>query len=126
MTRNGHQDTQAIAPPRTLFITGCAAAAPPAWPVTVHVAKLLGSGPQSHKGETIGLEHDSPRPCPGGPGSFDVTDLQITASETVAYCHGILRILDSSGRLTIGLRKEGGQWRIAHEHHSYPFELESG
>lgn len=62
---------------------------------------------------------------PGGPGSFDVTDLQINASETVAYCHAILRVLDSSARLTIGLRKENGQWLIAHEHHSYPLELGS-
>jgi uncharacterized protein (TIGR02246 family) len=63
---------------------------------------------------------------PGGPGSFDVAELQITASETVAYAHAILRIFDSSARLTMGLRKEGGQWRIAHEHHSYPIELASG
>ena len=63
---------------------------------------------------------------PGGPGSFGVTELQITASETVAYAHAILRIFDSSARLTIGLRKEGGQWLIAHEHHSYPIELASG
>lgn len=61
---------------------------------------------------------------PGGPGSFDLAELQITAGETVAYCHAILGVLDSSARLTIGLRKEGGQWRIAHEHHSYPFEIE--
>lgn len=62
---------------------------------------------------------------PGGLGSFDVTELQITASETVAYAHAILRILDSSARLTIGMRKEHGQWVIAHEHHSYPIELAS-
>ena len=63
---------------------------------------------------------------PGGPGSFDVTELQIAASETVAYAHAILRILDSSARLTIGMHKEDGQWLIAHEHHSYPMELASG
>lgn len=63
---------------------------------------------------------------PGGPGSFDVTELQTTAGETVAYAHAILRIFDSSARLTLGLRKEDGQWLIAHEHHSYPLELESG
>jgi uncharacterized protein (TIGR02246 family) len=61
---------------------------------------------------------------PGGAGSFDLAELQISASETVAYCHAILKIFDSRGRLTIGLRKEGGQWLIAHEHHSYPIELE--
>lgn len=62
---------------------------------------------------------------PGGPGSFDITELQIAAGETVAYAHAILRIFDSRARLTIGLRKEGGQWVIAHEHHSYPIELAS-
>ena len=62
---------------------------------------------------------------PGGPGSFDVTELHITAGETVAYAHAILRIFASSARLTIGMRKEEGQWLIAHEHHSYPIELAS-
>ena len=61
---------------------------------------------------------------PDGPGSFEVTELRITAGETVAYCHAILKILDSKGRLTIGMRKEDRRWLIAHEHHSYPIELE--
>ena len=56
----------------------------------------------------------------GGPGSFDVTELQITTSDSVAYCHALLKIFDSTARLTIGLRKERGQWLIGHEHHSYP------
>jgi uncharacterized protein (TIGR02246 family) len=62
---------------------------------------------------------------PGGPGgSFDVTELRVTAGEDVAWCHAILRVRDSSARLTMGLRREGGQWVIAHEHHSYPLPLE--
>jgi uncharacterized protein (TIGR02246 family) len=56
----------------------------------------------------------------GGPGSFEVTELRITARDTVAYCHALLKIFDSTARLTMGLRKEGGQWLVAHEHHSYP------
>jgi ketosteroid isomerase-like protein len=56
----------------------------------------------------------------GGPGSFDVTELHITASDTVAYCHALVRIFDSTARLTMGLRKEGAEWLVAHEHHSYP------
>ena len=63
---------------------------------------------------------------PGGPGSFDVTELRIVASESVAYCHALVTIFDSKVRVTIGLRKEKGQWLIAHEHHSYPIELKSG
>ena len=56
----------------------------------------------------------------GGPGSFELTDVRITAGDTIAYCHGLLKIFDSTARLTMGLRKEGGQWLVAHEHHSYP------
>jgi ketosteroid isomerase-like protein len=79
------------------------------------------TGMEEYKG-TWNLFFDFNR---GGPGSFDVTDLRITASESVAYCHGFLKIFDSMARITIGLRKEGGRWLIAHEHHSYPVELES-
>jgi uncharacterized protein (TIGR02246 family) len=57
---------------------------------------------------------------PGGSGSFDVTELQITAGQGVAFAHAILKVGESSARLTIGLRNEDGQWLIAHEHHSYP------
>jgi uncharacterized protein (TIGR02246 family) len=60
---------------------------------------------------------------PGGPGSFDVTELRIVADESVAYCHAIVKIFDSQVRVTVGLRKEKEQWLIAHEHHSYPIEL---
>jgi len=63
---------------------------------------------------------------PGGPGSFDVTELRVIASESVAYCHALVKIFDSKVRVTIGLRKEGRQWLIAHEHHSYPIDLNSG
>jgi uncharacterized protein (TIGR02246 family) len=63
---------------------------------------------------------------PGGPGSFDVTELRIVASESVAYCHALVKVSDAKVRVTIGLRKRRGQWLIAHEHHSYPIELTSG
>jgi uncharacterized protein (TIGR02246 family) len=56
----------------------------------------------------------------GGDGSFDVTELHISASDTAAFCHALLRIFNSTARLTVGLRKERGQWVITHEHHSYP------
>jgi ketosteroid isomerase-like protein len=59
---------------------------------------------------------------PGGPASFDMTDLQITASDTVAFCHALVKVFDSTARLTVGLRKENGRWVVAHEHHSYPLE----
>jgi uncharacterized protein (TIGR02246 family) len=61
---------------------------------------------------------------PGGPGAFEVMELQISAGADVAFCHAIFEVMDSRRRLTVGLRKEAGQWRIAHEHHSYPLEAD--
>lgn len=63
---------------------------------------------------------------PGGPESFAITELAITSGDTVAFAHGLLHIDGSKepvGRLTIGLRKEDDTWKIAHEHHSYPLNL---
>jgi ketosteroid isomerase-like protein len=54
-----------------------------------------------------------------------VTELRIIAGESVAYCHALVKIFDSKVRVTIGLRKERTGWLIAHEHHSYPIELNS-
>src|SRR5688500_8683850 len=62
---------------------------------------------------------------PGGPGSFEVTELPITAGEQVAWCHALLRVRDSTARLTMGLRRENGEWVVAHEHHSYPLDLKN-
>jgi uncharacterized protein (TIGR02246 family) len=62
---------------------------------------------------------------PGGPGSFNVTELRIVASDSVAFCHALVKVSDATVRVTIGLRKARGQWLIAHEHHSYPMELDS-
>lgn len=61
---------------------------------------------------------------PGGPGAFDVTELRVVAGDSVAYCHALVKILDSKVRVTFGLQREEQQWLIAHEHHSYPIEIE--
>ena len=61
---------------------------------------------------------------PGGPGAFDLTELRVVAGDSVAYCHALVKIFDSKVRVTIGLRKEAEKWLIAHEHHSYPVEIE--
>lgn len=64
-------------------------------------------------------------------GSFDIVSLDITAGDEVAFAIAILRCGSKAElqkdntprlRLTIGLRKENGQWQIAHEHHSFPLE----
>jgi len=63
--------------------------------------------------------------------AFDIEELDITAGEDVAFAVAIMRCGSStvSGspepggfpfRLTIGLRKIDGDWRITHEHHSVP------
>ena len=63
--------------------------------------------------------------------AFDVEGLQICAGDTVAFAVAIMRCGSAtvSGppvpggfqfRLTIGLCKVDGAWRIQHEHHSVP------
>jgi uncharacterized protein (TIGR02246 family) len=62
---------------------------------------------------------------------FEITSLEVTAGDTVAYAFALLRCgkpeelaakPDLRLRLTLGLRKEDGRWRVAHEHHSFPDE----
>lgn len=61
--------------------------------------------------------------------SFEIVSLDVTAGEDVAYAWALLRCgtkselrhdPDNRLRLTIGLRKDGGRWVVAHEHHSFP------
>jgi uncharacterized protein (TIGR02246 family) len=60
--------------------------------------------------------------------SFDILTLDVESSHDVAYAHALLRCgmpeevardPERRLRLTIGLRKEGGRWVVAHEHHSF-------
>jgi uncharacterized protein (TIGR02246 family) len=60
----------------------------------------------------------------GGPGAFNVSEIAVTASGDVAFATAILTIFGSPLRLTMGLRREGGRWLIAHEHHSYAVKLD--
>ena len=63
--------------------------------------------------------------------AFDIEELAITAGKDVAFAVAIMRCGSGSSsgppeqggflfRLTIGLRKVDGSWRIANEHHSVP------
>jgi len=63
--------------------------------------------------------------------SFEIVSLDLTAGEDVAFAWALLRCgtqdelrkdPENRLRLTIGLRKEGGKWIVAHEHHSYPYK----
>ena len=62
-------------------------------------------------------------------GTFDIVELNITAGDTVAFATALLRCGSKAElaknnsprlRLTIGLRKLRGRWKITHEHHSFP------
>jgi uncharacterized protein (TIGR02246 family) len=63
--------------------------------------------------------------------SFEITELEVVASEDVAYAFALLRCGTPEElranpanrlRLTLGLRKAGGRWVVTHEHHSFPIE----
>jgi uncharacterized protein (TIGR02246 family) len=63
------------------------------------------------------------------PVAFDFHDIEITAGESVAFATAIGNCVyvDPKGdrqplqfRLTMGLRKIDGRWRVMHEHHSVP------
>jgi ketosteroid isomerase-like protein len=63
------------------------------------------------------------------PINFDFEDVEITAGFYVAFATAIGRCIniDQAGkpeplvfRLTMGLKKIGGQWCVMHEHHSLP------
>ena len=60
---------------------------------------------------------------------FEVVELSVTAGADVAWVHALLRcsteadLAEHPGRrlrVTLGLRRDGGRWRVAHEHHSFP------
>ena len=63
--------------------------------------------------------------------AFDIKELTVTAGQDVAFAVAVMRCgpdsssnpADKDGflfRLTVGLRKVDGDWRITHEHHSEP------
>ena len=59
--------------------------------------------------------------------AFDIEDIAITAGDDVAFAVVVMRCGPPQDtfpfRLTIGLRKIDGDWRIMHEHHSVPSEV---
>ena len=70
-----------------------------------------------------------------GPMQYEYKELCVQADEDVAFASGLIRMAGDMGegkvsetyiRSTLGLRKFDGQWRIMHEHTSYPTDMESG
>jgi uncharacterized protein (TIGR02246 family) len=64
--------------------------------------------------------------------AFDVREIEITAGDNVAFAVALMRCSGTSAkgkhdeltfRLTVGLRKIDGRWRIVHEHHSVPSSI---
>jgi PhnB protein len=60
---------------------------------------------------------------------FVITELGVTTSEDIAFCHALVHLTGSRTdgsesdvwfRETLGLRKAGGAWKIAHAHESVP------
>ena len=65
----------------------------------------------------------------GEPAAFAFRDVQVTCGQDVAFATatGSCKTLGANGaleplefRLTMGLRKIDGRWRVMHEHHSVP------
>jgi uncharacterized protein (TIGR02246 family) len=62
--------------------------------------------------------------------AFDVLDLDVVAGDDVAFAVATMRCEGAHDkgepsyfldfRLTVGLRKMDGRWRVVHEHHSIP------
>ncbi len=70
-----------------------------------------------------------------GPVGYEIRDLRITAGDDTAFASYLYRAtgtmttgstVDLWVRSTICQRKSGGDWLIAHEHTSVPFDAESG
>jgi ketosteroid isomerase-like protein len=68
-----------------------------------------------------------------GPIGSEARDLQIVVSGEAAFSHGLSRMtgvkidaekVDLWFRETLGFRKTGGGWKIAHEHTSVPFYMD--
>ncbi len=66
---------------------------------------------------------------------FEPADMTLAASGDVGYGFYLIRCgakesdgNDKTGwmRGTVGFRRSGGKWAIAHEHFSVPFDMESG
>jgi len=69
-----------------------------------------------------------------GPVKIDISDLAIEVSGAMAYSHSI-QVLSYEGktgptapvvRVSDVYRKDGGKWRIVHEHVSVPVDLDTG
>ncbi|GAA4019612.1 SgcJ/EcaC family oxidoreductase [Allokutzneria multivorans] len=69
-----------------------------------------------------------------GPVGYEVTELVVTEGADVAFCHSLNRLAATPHgspegfemwfRVTLGLRRVDGDWKITHEHASTPFYMD--
>lgn len=66
---------------------------------------------------------------------FDMDQIKVVAEDRIAYVHYLIRCGHRADdgqeqcswmRVTTGLRRTEDGWKIAHEHFSAPFDMESG
>jgi ketosteroid isomerase-like protein len=62
---------------------------------------------------------------PKGPISFVPSELEVTAGTDVAFASCLIHCDGTSAgpfdlRLTVGLRRQDGEWIVTHEHHAVP------
>lgn len=73
-------------------------------------------------------------PMAGKEPVFEMHDLEVQSDGDVAFAHALMQCGFKEGgqvqaswmRMTAGLRRQNGEWKIAHEHFSAPFEMPSG
>jgi PhnB protein len=68
-----------------------------------------------------------------GPMGYELRDLEVVVGDSVAFAHALAHMsgrrtdggeTDLWFRLTLGLEKRKGAWRVSHEHQSTPFETD--
>lgn len=72
--------------------------------------------------------------CAQAAKSYEIKELEIVAGEDVAFCHALNcmtgpnpegKVEETWVRVTVCYRKQGGEWKIVHEHVSAPLDMES-
>ncbi len=65
--------------------------------------------------------------------AYELRDLEVVVGDSVAFAHALAHMsgrrtdggeTDLWFRLTLGLEKRRGAWRVSHEHQSTPFEMD--
>ncbi|HML96449.1 MAG TPA: nuclear transport factor 2 family protein [Thermodesulfobacteriota bacterium] len=73
--------------------------------------------------------------CPGGESMFEPGEMTVTADGSLAFAHSLLHCGGEGPdgnfntcwmRVTQCFRKTDGEWKIAHEHYSVPFDMKTG